>query len=76
MDKASLEQALEDAEVEVREASRRVDRQRWIVAEFRRDQRELAEALRLLQALEISLAIRESDRNRLSRALMSVKSRP
>ena len=65
----TLKEHLEDAELRVERAQRRLDRQRDAVAALERADREAAKAKRYLGILEKALAIHVADRDRLTKQL-------
>jgi hypothetical protein len=65
----TLKQHLEDAELRVQRAQRRLDRQREAVAALERADRDEAKAKRYLRILEKALAIHVADRDRLTKQL-------
>ena len=67
--KLTLKQHLEDAELRVRRAQRRLDRQREAVAALERAGQDAAKAKRFLGLLEKALAIHVADRDRLAKQL-------
>jgi hypothetical protein len=62
----TLKQHLEDAELRVQRAQRRLDRQRQSVAALARADRDVVKAKRYLKILEKALAIHVADRDRLA----------
>ena len=67
--KLTLKQHLEDAELRLQRARRRLDRQREAVAALERADRDTAKAKRYLRILEKALAIHVADRDRLTKQL-------
>ncbi len=65
----TLKQHLEDAELRLQRARRRLDRQREAVAALERADRDTAKAKRFLRILEKALAIHVADRDRLTKQL-------
>jgi hypothetical protein len=65
----TLKQHLEDAELRVQRAQRRLDRQREAVAALERADRDAAKAKRYLKILEEALAIHVADRDRVAKQL-------
>ena len=65
----TLKQHLEDAELRVQRAQRRLDRQREAIAALERADRDTTKAKRYLRILEKALAIHVADRDRLAKRL-------
>jgi len=65
----TLKQQLEDAELRVQRAQRRLDRQREAIAALERADRDTTKAKRYLRILEKALAIHVADRDRLAKRL-------
>jgi hypothetical protein len=65
----TLKQHLEDAELRLQRAQRRLDRQREAVAVLERADRDTAKAKRYLGIFEKALAIHVADRDRLAKQL-------
>ncbi len=65
----TLKQHLEDAELRVQRAQRRLDRQREAIAALERADRDAAKAKRYLRIFEKALAIHVADRDRLAKRL-------
>jgi hypothetical protein len=65
----TLKQHLEDAELRLQRARRRLDRQRETVAALERAERDTAKAKRYLRILEKALAIHVAERDRLTKQL-------
>jgi hypothetical protein len=65
----TLKQHLEDAELRLQRARRRLDRQREAVAALERAERDTAKAKRYLRILEKALAIHVAERDRLTKQL-------
>jgi hypothetical protein len=65
----TLKQHLEDAELRVQRAQRRLDRQRETVAALERAGQDAAKAKRYLEIIEKALAIHVADRDRLAKRL-------
>ncbi len=65
----TLKQHLEDAELRVQRAERRLDRQREAVASLERADLDTAKAKKYLRILEKALAIHVTDRDRLAKQL-------
>ncbi|MEA2803148.1 MAG: hypothetical protein QOE49_3243 [Rhodospirillaceae bacterium] len=72
----TLKQHIEDAELRVQRAQRRLDRQRQAVAALERADRDAAKAKRYLRILEKALAIHVADRDRLTERLSDCGIRP
>ena len=69
MPRANMKHLLEDAELRVQRAQRRLERQREAVAALERAERDAAKAKRVLKLLEKALAIHVADRDRLAKRL-------
>lgn len=65
----TLKQHLEDAELRLQRAQRRLDRQREAVAMLERADRDAKMAKRVLKILEKALAVHLADRDRLAKRL-------
>jgi hypothetical protein len=65
MPRANLKHLVEDAELRVQRAQRRLDRQREAVAALERADQDATKAKRYLRILEKALAIHVADRDRL-----------
>ena len=63
----TLKQHLEDAELRVQRAQRRLDRQREAVTALERTDRDATMAKRVLKILEKALAVHVADRDRLKK---------
>jgi hypothetical protein len=69
MPRANLKHLVEDAELRVQRAQRRLDRQREAVAALERADQDATKAKRYLRILEKALAIHVADRDRLTKRL-------
>jgi chaperonin cofactor prefoldin len=69
MVRANLKHLVEDAEMRVQRAQRRLERQREAVAALERIDRDAKMAKRVLKILEKALAIHVADRDRLAKQL-------
>jgi hypothetical protein len=69
----TLKQHLEDAELRVQRAQRRLDRQRESIPSLERADQDTAKAKRYLKILERALAIHVADRDRLAKQLADRK---
>jgi hypothetical protein len=69
MPRANLKHLVEDAELRVQRAQRRLDRQRESLAALDRADRDATMAKRLVKILEKALAVHVGDRDRLAKRL-------